>query len=39
MNYIFSDKSFVATGNDNTEEELDCGTDANHILFNYYKGN
>lgn len=39
MNYLFSDKSFVVTGNDNTEEELDCGTDANNILFNYYKGN
>ena len=39
MNYLFSDESFISTGNDNTERELDCNTNANNILFEYYKTN
>jgi hypothetical protein len=39
MNYLFSGESFVATGNDNSDERLDCETDAKNILFDYYKGN
>lgn len=39
MNYLFSDESFIATGNDNTDRELDCETNAKNVLLDYYKGN
>ena len=39
MNYLFSPESFIATGNDNDEEELDVETNAKNILWQYDKGN
>lgn len=39
MNYLFSPESFVSTGNDNDEDDVDTTTNAKNILFEYYKGN
>jgi hypothetical protein len=39
MNYLFSDESFIATGNDNEDLELDDSTSAKNVLLEYYKGN
>lgn len=39
MNYLFSPESFIATGNDNSDEGLDDDTSATNILYDYYKGN
>lgn len=39
MNYLFSPESFIATGNDNSDEGLDTDTKATNILYDYYKGN
>ena len=39
MNYLFSPESFIATGNDNCNEELNVDTCAKNILMEYYKGN
>lgn len=37
MNYLFSDLSFIITGNDNDEEDVDINVDYAHE--EYYKGN
>lgn len=37
MNYLFSDLSFIITGNDNDEEDVDINVDYAHDEF--YKGN
>lgn len=39
MNYLFSPESFVSTGNDNSDDDVDVTTNAKNILFEYYKGN
>jgi len=39
MNYLFSDESFIVTGNDNDDECVDDTTKAKNILLDYYKGN
>ena len=39
MNYLFSPESFVATGNDNDDEDLDDKTNAKNILMTFDKGN
>lgn len=40
MNYLFSPESFIATGNDNDDDEtLDDETNAKNILMTFYKGN
>ena len=40
MTFLFSDESFVATGNDNDDMDLmDSKTDAKEILYVYDKGN
>jgi hypothetical protein len=39
MNYLFSPESFIATGNDNNDRQLDVETNAKNILLEYEKGN
>jgi hypothetical protein len=37
MSYLFSDLSFIITGNDNDDEDVDINVDYAHD--EYYKGN
>jgi hypothetical protein len=39
MNFLFSPESFIATGNDNDDKELDDSTNAKNVLLKYFKGN
>jgi hypothetical protein len=39
MNFLFSEESFIATGNDNSDQELDDETNAKNVLYEYYKDN
>lgn len=38
MNYLFSDGSFVETGNDNDDRDFE-GEEPKNVLLDYYKGN
>lgn len=37
LRYLFSEESFVLTGNDNDDEDVDINVDYEHV--EYYKGN